>query len=149
MAGHSRTTATGATRPGVTGKPRRVREHLPAGDAEHIRRAKSQRGAKTRLKHRLDRTSDPLARLDAARDYLRSAAAKYQTTASVEQAVQALIVAADRIFRDGDPLTEAQHRTRRDRAARRKQHRDTTAVLLREGRAAVRRQQANASDTGR
>lgn len=145
MAGHSRTTATGKARRAASGKPRRVREHLPPGEAEAAKRVKAQRGAKTVALDRISRTSDPLAKLNIAREYVRSAAAKYQVDdAAVAAAIDALLAAGDRIFTTGQPVTAAQKRTRQQHTERRRQRRAETELLLREGRASIRRQQADA-----
>lgn len=145
MAGHSRTTATGKAHRAASGKPRRVREHLPPGEAEDAKRAKAHRGAKTVALDRISRATDPLTKLNIAREYVRSAAAKYQVDEdTVTAAIDAMLAAGDRIFTAGQPVTAAQKRTRQHHSQQRRQRRTENELLLREGRAAVRRQQADA-----
>lgn len=97
MAGRNRTVDTGKT----VGR-RRQRQHLPAGAAEQHTREKAHRGARARVDQRIGRTRDPLAQLDAARDYVRSAASKYRPT-ELSTAIQALLDAGDQIYRTGQP----------------------------------------------
>lgn len=114
MAGHTRTVDTGKTQ--RTGRrTRRVREHLPPGEAAENARAKQHQGARERALDRINRTTDPLGQLDAARDYVRSAAAKYQATGHVTDGIEALLAVGDAIFHRAAPLSEAQRRTRRSR----------------------------------
>lgn len=103
MAGHSRTVDTGRARRTPRGKSRRVRQHLPPGEADQAHRDKHRRGARAVAEHRMRRTSDPLAQLDAAREYVRSAAAKYRPAGHTTEAVEALLAAGDRIYQHGVP----------------------------------------------
>ncbi|MHA6801771.1 hypothetical protein [Bounagaea algeriensis] len=98
MAGRSRTVDTGRT----DGR-RRLRQHRPAGEAAAARRSKEHQGARAQVEHRLGRTRDPLRQLDAARDYLRSAAQKYQPDGHLAGAIEALLAAGDELYRTGIP----------------------------------------------
>lgn len=111
MAGHTRTTGTGATVRGATGKPRRVREHLPAGDAEIARRKKAHAGARSQARSHIATAQDGLRQIEAARDYVRSAAAKYHPHPDdLQPVVQALLAAGDRIFEAGTPRSRRKGR---------------------------------------
>lgn len=101
MAGHNRTVDTGRTRRSSGGKARRVREHRPAGESDGARRDKERRGARRIADDRVRKATSPTARLDAARDYLRSAAAKYHAQAELDSAVAVLLDAGDRIYTTG------------------------------------------------
>lgn len=147
MAGHARTVDTGKARRAPSGKVRKVRRHVPPGEAETAKRQKQHRGARTVALNRISRTTDPLRQLDIAREYVRSAAAKYQPDGQVTTAVQALLAAGDRIYQSGQPLSAAAKRTRRERAQRHQTKRRETAVLVREGQTAVRRQRNDARRT--
>lgn len=105
MAGHTRTQDTGQSRRTSQGRTRRVRHHLAPDDLDTARRRKQRNGARSVTDGRMARTSDPLARLDIARGYLRSAAAKYGDDQAVEEATAALLAAADRLYRTGRPRT--------------------------------------------
>ena len=102
MAGRSRTVDTGRNANG-----RRVRQHRPAGETEAARREKHRRGARAQVEQRVGRTRDPLRQLDAARDYVRSAAQKYHPESGsggqLDAAVQALLAAGDELYRTGTP----------------------------------------------
>lgn len=141
MAGHVRSIDTGKARRTASGKTRKIRQHLPPGEVEKAKRRKQHLGARTVINARLAATSDPLRRLDIAREYVRSAAAKYQVSGELAAAVDALIAAGDRIFITGEPLSPSAKRTRRAAAEQHRAKRKRTALLVREGRAAVRRQQ--------
>lgn len=141
MAGHNRTVDTGRSARAAGGKPRKIREHLPPGQVPAAKRAKAHAGARTTAMNRISRTADPLRQLDHARDYLRSAVAKYTAPHEIHPVVEALLAAADRIYRTGTPVTEAARRTRRDTASRHRKDRTTNQVLIREGKTAIRRQQ--------
>ncbi|TDX84963.1 hypothetical protein [Amycolatopsis arida] len=147
MAGHTRTRATGTARRTSGGKTRKLREHLPSDQLDQHRRRTQRRGARSRAVDRISRTSDPLRRLDVAREYVMSAAAKYRDPGAVAAAVEALLAAGDRIYAHGAPLTPAERRTRRERANQHRQQRQRTAVLVREGQAAIRRQRKEADRT--
>jgi hypothetical protein len=144
VAGHTRTVPNGKGRRTSGGKTRKVREHLPPDEVASARRRKQFLGARSVAADRIARTSDPLRQLDIAREYVRSAAAKYTDAAAVAAAVEALLAVGDRIYATGTPLSAAAKRTRRATADRHRQERHRTAVLVREGRAAVRRQQNEA-----
>lgn len=145
MAGHVRTVDTGRARRTASGRTRRVREHLPPGEVEAARRCKQHLGARTAAANKINRANDLLKRLDIAREYLRSAAAKYEIdTAAVEAAVEALLAAGDRTYQHGAPLTASAKRRRREEALKHRAKRQQTAVLVREGLKAVRSQQAEA-----
>lgn len=145
MAGHVRTVGTGKARRAGGGKPRKIRQHLPAGEVELARRRKQHLGARTVAADRIGRTRDPLRQLDIAREYVRSAAAKYTADpAVVDAAVNALLAAGDHIFTAGAPLPASAKRTRREAAARHRQQRQQDALLAREGAAAIRRQRTDA-----
>lgn len=98
MAGRTRTVDTGRTR-----GTRRERTHRPAGESETYRREKEHRGGRAQVRQRLDRIRDPAARLDAARDYVRSALRKYDSPAATAAAVDALLAAGDELYRTGTP----------------------------------------------
>lgn len=140
MAGHARTVDTGKARRTPTGKARKIREHLPPGEAETAKRRKQHRGARTITLDRINRTTDALRQLDIAREYVRSAAAKYEPGGEITAAIEALLGVGDRIYQVGSPLSESARRTRRTVSERHRAKRATTAVLVREGTAAVRRQ---------
>ena len=145
MAGHTRTVATGKARRTTSGLPRKIREHLPPEQAAATKRRKQHKGARTVAADRIARTSDPMRQLDIAREYLRSAAAKYIADADIVQvAIDALITAGDRVFANGAPLTPAARQARRATATRHRDQRQKTALLVREGTAAIRRQHADA-----
>lgn len=145
MAGHTRTVATGKARKTASGLPRKIREHLPPEQIAATKRRKQHTGARTVAADRIARTSDPLRQLDIAREYLRSAAAKYVADADIVQtAVNALLAAGDRVFASGAPLTPGARQARRARATRHRDQRKNTALLVREGTAAIRRQHADA-----
>ncbi|RBM18084.1 hypothetical protein DI005_20025 [Prauserella sp. PE36] len=78
-----------------------MRQHLPAGEAEQNARRKARDGAKAVAYQRIRRTSDPMQQLDAARDYVRSAAAKYSHGPALNRLVNAMLEIGDEIFRDG------------------------------------------------
>lgn len=103
MAGHHRTVATGKARRTGSGfgRVRKVRQHLPPGEADTSRRRKLRASARAIANQRITTTRDPLVQLDAARDYVRSAAAKYAHDAAIQQAVDALLAIGDQIYRDG------------------------------------------------
>lgn len=101
MAGHVRTVDTGKTRRTTGRRTRRVREHLPPGEAESARRRKEHAGARALAMDRINRESDPLAQLSHAVSYVRSAAAKYRSDADVSAAVQMLAEIGDRIYSNG------------------------------------------------
>lgn len=101
MAGHRRTVDTGTARRTTSGKTRRVREHRAAGESAAARRDQEQKGARALVEHRIRRTKDPLRQLDIARDYVRSAAAKYQPGSELAGAIEALLTAGDRIYGTG------------------------------------------------
>lgn len=105
MAGHTRSADTGTARRTSSGKSRRVRKHLPAGEAAAARRTKQQQGARTLTDHKIRRERDPLRQLDIARDYVRSAANKYHPGGQVADAIAALLAAGDRIYESGTPNT--------------------------------------------
>lgn len=140
MAGHLRTVDTGTARRTSGKRTRKNREHLPPGQAAAHARRKQHHGARTQALDRINRTSDPLRQLDIAREYVRSAAAKYQADGHVVDAVQALLAAGDAIYTSAAPLSESARRTRRETAARHQQQRHRNQVLIREGEAAIRRQ---------
>lgn len=148
MAGHVRSADTGKARRTAAGRPRKIREHLPAGEVEAAKRRKRHLGARTLAADRIDRARDPLRQLDIAREYVRSAAAKYTADHEITAAVEALLAAGDRIFTTGVPLSAAAKRARRERAARHRWQREQTELLVREGRAAIRRQHNNAVADG-
>lgn len=103
MAGHGRSIDTGKSRRTTSGKSRRIRQHLPPGEAEQARRRKQHDGARTVALNRIRRTSDPLRQVDIARDYLRSAAAKYRPHGEVTGVIEALLAAGDQIYRHAEP----------------------------------------------
>ncbi|GAA0645714.1 hypothetical protein GCM10010174_80920 [Kutzneria viridogrisea] len=143
MAGHLRSVDTGKARQTPSGRARRVREHLPPGQVALAKRRKQHLGARAAAADRIARTTDPLRQLDIAREYVRSAAAKYTATDAVLQvAVQALLQVGDQVFTTGTPVSASTKRTRRQSAERHRQQRQRNQLLLREGRAAVRRQQS-------
>lgn len=144
MAGHVRSVDTGKARRTAGGKSRKVREHLPPGEVEAAKRRKQHLGARTVATDRINRARDAQAQLDIAREYVRSAAAKYTADEEITAAVQALLAAGDRIFQTGQPLSPAGKRARREAADRHRVKRQQDALLLREGRASIRRQQADA-----
>ncbi len=149
MAGHGRTIETGKARRTARGRSRRIRQHIPDGEAEQAKRRKQHSGARANAVNRINRTTDPLRKLDIAREYLRSAAAKYQPDSEITDAVQALLAAGDRIYQHAEPLSPAAKRTRRVRAERSQTVRANNAALIREGKAAVRQQQNNARNAQR
>lgn len=104
MAGRSRTVDTGRTRGN-----RRARQHRPAGETESAHRDRVHRGARALVNQRIDRARDPLRQLDIARDYVRSAAQKYQVRGETAPAIEALLAAGDELYRTGSPKS----RTRR------------------------------------
>jgi hypothetical protein len=140
VAGHWRTTDTGTARRTSSGHTRRVREHLPAGEALDAKRLKDYTGARKIVVDRLEKMKDPARRLDAAVQYVRSATAKYEI-ADVNAAVDALLALGDQIFAASAPLSEDIKRHRREAAARRRVEREQTQVMVREGKKAIRRQQ--------
>jgi hypothetical protein len=145
MAGHSRSVDTGKARRTANGKTRKVREHLPPGEAETARRDKQHRGARTVAADRIARTRDPLRQLDIAREYLRSAAAKYQPNpGDLDIAVKALLAVGDRIFQTGQPQTAAARQTRRTKAASHRKRRADLTTLTRLGEQAAREARQNA-----
>ncbi|MFC4000909.1 hypothetical protein ACFS2C_28085 [Prauserella oleivorans] len=103
MAGHHRTVATGKARRTGSGfgRVRQIREHLPPGEAATNRRRKLRAAARAIANQRINVARDPLVQLEAARDYVRSAAAKYQHDTALQQAVDALLAIGDQIYRDG------------------------------------------------
>lgn len=104
MAGHTRTVGTGKHQRGITGRPRRVREHLAPGDAATAKRQKTHQSARSIALHHIRRASDPLVQIDRARDYVRSAARKYRFEGTdVTDVVQALLAAGDHIYTHGEP----------------------------------------------
>lgn len=145
MAGHVHTVDTGKARRTASGRRRKIRERIPTDEAETSKRSKRHEGARTITMDRISRTTDPLRRLDAAREYVRSAAAKYLVDPEmVSAAVEALLAAGDQIFTEGEPLSPSARRTRRDQAEYHRARRQRTELLVREGAAAVRRQQTEA-----
>ncbi|GAA1983283.1 hypothetical protein [Amycolatopsis minnesotensis] len=147
MAGHVRTMPGTGRQPGVTGRSRKVRVHLPPGEAEVAKRVKQRNGARTIAQHRIVSARTPQARLDAARDYVRSAAAKYRADDEIAVAVEALLAAGDRIFARGAPVDPGTRAARQVRAARNRERARTNQVLIREGRKSVRRQQMEARES--
>lgn len=105
MAGHRRTVDTGTARRTASGKTRRVRQHRAAGESATARRDQEKRGARALVEHRIRRTKDPMRQLDIARDYVRSAAAKYQPGGEISDVVDALLTAGDRIYSTGNRKT--------------------------------------------
>lgn len=104
MAGHSRTVGTNRHAPGTSGRSRRVRRHLPPGEAAAAKRHRAHQSARSVALHHIQRTSDPLTQIDRARDYVRSAAGKYRTDqAELTSVVEALLAAGDRIYQTGEP----------------------------------------------
>lgn len=104
MAGHPRTVGTSRHQRGASGRARRVREHLPAGEAAPARRRKAHASARSRALAHVHRASgDQLVQIDRARDYLRSAAGKYSIETDLTPVVDALIAAGDRIYQTGTP----------------------------------------------
>lgn len=101
MAGHTRTVATGRSWRTGSGKSRRVREHLPPGEADKERRRKQHQGARTLATDRIKRERNPMAQLAHALAYVRSASAKYRADADVTAAVQTLLDVGDRIYTTG------------------------------------------------
>lgn len=139
MAGHTRTVDTGTARRTRTGKVRRIRQHLPAGQSEKARRDKAHRGARTVALARIDRARTPLDKLEAARQYVRSAAAKYGIAdPDVAAAVTALLAAGDRIFQTRQPLSAAARARRRSAREAQRVRRTHTRTLLRLGKQAAR-----------
>ena len=148
MAGHVRSVATGKARRTASGRIRKVREHLPPGEAEQAKRRKQHLGARTVATDQINRAGDLLRKLDIARQYVRSAAAKYTAAPDeINAAVEALLALGDRIYANGVPLSPGAKRTRRANAARHRQQRQQTALLIQEGRASIRRQQNDAQRT--
>lgn len=113
MAGHLRTTDTGTTRRTTGKRVRRNREHLPPGEAADHGRRKQHRGARSRAVDQIHRTTDPLAQVDIARDYVRSAAAKYVPDGHLIEAIQALLAAGDGIYTHAPARSESARRHRR------------------------------------
>lgn len=103
MAGHGRSVDTGTTQRGTSGKTRRARRHLPAGEAAAARRTKAHSGARSLANDRVRRAKTPEEQLIAAHDYVRSAMAKYTPGSHTGPAVEALLAAGDRIYQHGSP----------------------------------------------
>uniref|UniRef100_UPI003F495B1A hypothetical protein n=1 Tax=Amycolatopsis sp. CA-096443 TaxID=3239919 RepID=UPI003F495B1A len=133
MAGHVRTIAGKGRFTGTTGRVRRNRVRLPAEDIDPARRTKQRTGARTRAQHRLDNAQTPQEQLDAAREYLLSAMAKYDGRQSIPGLVQLMLRAGDRIYATGRPVTPETRKRSQQRAAANRSKRRTNRLLVAEG----------------
>lgn len=144
MAGHVRTTATGKARRTSGGRLRQTREPVPPEQRADAKRAKQHRGARAIANDRITSATDEREQLAAAREYLMSAMAKYDSPATVRMAVAALLKAGDLVFTTGTPHTAFTRRRRKQEAEQHRTKRRVAKVLIAKGRAAVRREQAEA-----
>ena len=102
MAGHLRTTPAPGARRTSKNTVRRNRQHLPDGEADQHARERIVAAGKSTAYQRINARSGDLAKVDAAREYLRSAAAKYDLPPGWSQPlVDQLVRQADQIIRTG------------------------------------------------
>lgn len=121
---------------------RQVREPVPPEQRVAAKRAKQHRGARAVANDRIARAADEREQLAAAREFVMSAMAKYDSPETVQRIIAALLKGGDVIYKTGTPHTAFTRRRRKQEAEQHRAKRRVAKALAAKGRAAVRREQA-------
>lgn len=144
MAGHVRTIPGKGRFVGKSGRVRRNRVRIPSGDIDMARRTKLRTGARTQVQHRLENARSPQDQLNAAREYLLSALAKYDGRGEIAALVQEMLRVGDRIYARGPMVSAEARRHSQERAVAYKAKRRTNRLLVAEGLKSLRKQRTSA-----